>query len=186
VQDLPEDVELLCPLEGAAAGEALEEKAAERKQIASPVQRLLLNLFGGHIRRRADNRVRLRQARHRRVRRHTVRGRQNLGDAKVQELGLTLWSQHHILRLQIAMDDAAAVSGGQRVGDLAAHPHRVGDRELATAQTCRQGFARHVLHDHVRLARRIGTDVVDRTDAGVIERSYSLRLLEQPPGDDLA
>ena len=186
MKNLPEHVQVLYAHERSSAGEALEQDAAERKQIASPIQRLLLNLFGGHVGRRADNPVRLRQARDCCVARGGVCRGNHLGDAKVQELGLTLWRQHHVLRLQIAMDDVAAMSGSERVGDLSRDAQRVGKRQRATSQARGQRFARHVLHDHVRPAGRIGADVVDRADAGMIERSNRLRFLQQPPGDEVA
>ena len=44
--------------------------------------------------------------------------RQQLGEAEVDHLGVTVFGQHHVGGFQIAMDDALAVSAGEAFGDL--------------------------------------------------------------------
>ena len=41
-----------------------------------------------------------------------------LGQAEIENLGQAFRRDHHVGRFQVAVDDADAVGGGQRVGDL--------------------------------------------------------------------
>ncbi len=60
--------------------------------------------------------------------------RLRLGQAKVEQLDARL-GQHDVARLQIAMDDAFRVCGGQRVGDLSAvAKHLVDLADISSAQ----------------------------------------------------
>ena len=82
-----------------------------------------------------------------------------------------------VLRLQVAVDDAAPVRGGQAARDLL----RRGSSALRSGSGPRdnraaQRLAVEQLGDHVRLPVG-GADVVDRDDVGIVERRGGARLL---------
>ena len=52
-----------------------------------------------------------------------------LGQAEVTDLGLASLGQHHVVGLQIAVDDAVAVCFGQAGGDVQGQPGGSGDRQ---------------------------------------------------------
>jgi hypothetical protein len=78
---------------------------------------LAVALLGAHVRRRADDHAGARVLRHR-----PAGVRRQLGDAKVEQLGVVAVAvprtQVDVLGLQIAVDNALGVAGGQRRGTL--------------------------------------------------------------------
>jgi hypothetical protein len=75
----------------------------------------------------------------------------------------------YVRRLQIAVDDAAAVSHLERVDQLPGERDRVGGGDRAARDTVGQRLAIHVLqHDAEDAAAFF--DVVDRRDVRVIQR----------------
>ena len=80
--------------------------------------------------------------------------------------------QHHVAGLQIAMHDAGAVRGGERLGDLTADLERLLDRQRPPRQALRQRLAFEELHDQEQSAAdfdRQLADVIQRTDVRVLE-----------------
>jgi hypothetical protein len=69
-----------------------------------------------------------------------------LRQAEVDHLGVTLFGEHHVGRLEIAMDDALGVCARQRLSDLSGDIQRPGrsqrlrfDRGAEFADPCRRG-----------------------------------------------
>ena len=58
-----------------------------------------------------------------------------LGDAEVEDLGVAAVGEEDVRRLEIAMDDAGRVSGGERLADIDADADDVaaGERSLGNA-----------------------------------------------------
>jgi hypothetical protein len=106
--------DLVLAVEGNVAGEHLEEDDAERVDVRLPVDVVAQRLLGRHVVRRAE---------HAAVRREAVVV-ERAGDAEVGDLGRALLVDQDVLRLDVAVDDAARVRGAERAGDL----DRVGDR----------------------------------------------------------
>ena len=65
--------------------------------------------------------------------RAAARRAHRLGDAEVGDDRVALGEQH-VVRLDVAVDDAVPVGVGERVDHLAQDPHGLGDRQLALAR----------------------------------------------------
>ena len=97
------------------------------------------------------------------------------GDAEVEHLHVAV-RNHDVSRLQVAVDDAMGVSGGERIGDLRTVTHRRSDRQWAGFHHLPQRLALDELHHQV-----VGTDVEDGADVGMAEgRECASFTLESP------
>ena len=123
------------PLNCLAASHHLVEHRAKAEDVGPAVDRAPLGLLGRHVRRRADRRA-LVGERDRPRGRRVVIWLEQLRDAEVEHFHVAGRRDHDIGRLQIAMDDAGAVSFRQRVGD----PRREFQR-LSTAGSPFAGMA---------------------------------------------
>ncbi len=96
-------------------------------------------LLGAHVRRRCQREAGSSEA--------IVPGlRERAGDAEVRDERVP-GGQQDVLRLEVAMDDATAVSVMQCIGDLARDPNHVLKRQAPFAgETITKGFAVHVRH----------------------------------------
>ena len=186
VRDLLQQFECPPSLERTAAREALEQDAAEGKEIAAAVERPLMDLLGRHVGGRAEQRMRLGETRGGVVGGDVFERRKELGDPEVKQLGVSSRRQNHILRLQVAMNDAAPVCGGQGVCNLRARGERVTDRQRPARETCGERLPLDVLHDHVGAPGGIGADIVDRADGWVIEGRDSTRFLYEAARERIA
>jgi hypothetical protein len=111
---LAEELALTLALERRPSGEHLEEDAAERVDIGAVIDLAgAAALLGRHVRRRSDHQAAVRLLRRRLV-------PEQLGDAEVEHDGalaalhLLVADEHDVIGLEIAVDDAARVGGGQR------------------------------------------------------------------------
>ncbi len=93
------------------------------------------------------------------------------------EGGAPSTNQHHVARLQVAMDDAGAMRPAERLADLDGNAKRVVERQpRRAAQSVRQRLAVEILeHQVVEIA--VAANVVDRTDTGIVQRCDRARLL---------
>ncbi len=118
--------DLVLPVEGDVAGEHLVEDDAERVDVRLAVDGVAEGLLRGDVVRRAEDAA--------------VSGEallvQRARDAEVGDLGHALLVDEDVLRLDVAVDDAAAVRGAERAGDL----DRVGER-LVDGQRARPADA---------------------------------------------
>src|SRR4029079_2079392 len=96
----------------------LVQDDAQAENIATPIERLTLRLFGRHIADRAEYRVSMCHVCHRSAvgRRGLVHD--ELGDAEVQYLGESRFSDDNVGGLEIAMNDAGAVGNPERFTDV--------------------------------------------------------------------
>jgi hypothetical protein len=144
-------------LEHALAGEQLEEHESERIDVAALRHFLARELFRRHVRRRAGADV---------VDRADHSGQTEVGDAD-----LPIAVDHHVRRLQIAMQHAAFVRRGQARAHLARDFDRFVLRKPSdAAQQRRQILAIHVLHRQKRPAVRVA-DVVGAAHVAMGDRA---------------
>ena len=105
-----------------------------------------------------------------------------VGDAEVAEHDLDarqigVAAEHEVARLEVAVDDAAAVRGGERRQDLAVALDRAAQRaRAALAQHVAQRAAGGELHDD---AARGLVHVEHRDDVRVAQRRHHARLVEE-------
>ena len=118
-------------------------------------------LFGRHVGRRAE--------------RHAdggelvgAGGAHRLGHAEVGDHGVAS-GEHHVVGLDVAMNDAMLVGVGEGVDHLAEDAHRLVDGNAAVArEPLAQGFAFHERHDVVEESLGFA-GVEQRQDVGVLE-----------------
>ena len=106
---------------------------------------------------------------------------QRLGDPEVDDLdevGVLATENEQVLRLDVAMDDALRVRGGEHRCGLRDHAEDPLLAELGLArETLREGLAVEVLHHHERPTVDGGAEVGDRDDVLVVDRRRELRFL---------
>ena len=93
------------------AREALEQHDAQGEEIGSAVDVVTGDLFGREV---------LGRPQHRLVGGEVVAEGNRLGDAEVADHGAAFGGEQNVGGFDVAMDDAGAVRGAQRVGDLRA------------------------------------------------------------------
>ena len=100
-----------------------------------------------------------------------------LGEPEVEDLHEAVARQHHVLGLEVAVDDAGRVRPGQPLGQLAADVQDLPDRQrLLGPNQVAQRRAIDELHDGEGQPGRLA-DLVDGDDVGVVERRGRARLL---------
>ena len=123
---------------------------------------------------------------------------QDLGDAPVHHVDLTVVADHDVVGLEVAVADAAAVRERDRVEDLEEHveqPEQVlvldrrGDQEPALVDAIVgraerddqvvEGAALDQLHAEVGLLVLVERELVDRDDVGVVELAGDLGLADE-------
>src|SRR4029079_4535852 len=101
-------------------------------------------------------------------------------EPEVEHLYDAALADHHVGGLQVAMDDAAYVSGGQGVGDGKRDAEQLVEAETLARDERVDARAPHVLHhDEVVAVGRL--DLVNRDDVRVVEGGRRLRLLDKAP-----
>ena len=134
----------------ALAGEDLEQDQAERMNIGCGRRSGACELFRRHVLRRPRN-----------LRAGIVRRR---GDSKIGDANVALAVEHHVRRLQIAVDDAAVVRRRDAGAQLPRDVERFVLRKAPDAAEQRaEILAVHVLHRQKRTAVRFA-EVVEADD----------------------
>ena len=124
-----------------AAGEQVVENQAKRIDVAPLIGGVAAGLLGRHVLERADNRS------GKRIQRLGIDGAR---DAEVGQPRVILGIDDHVGGLEVAVDDAGLVDGGETVGNLARDRERASDRHLSLAfQQEAQVRSLHVLHRQV-------------------------------------
>jgi hypothetical protein len=150
-----------------------------RKQIAAPVEVLAARLFRRHVRDGAERGPRARQADVRgAVARSTRAGRGLLGQPEVEQLGVTATGHENIRRLDVAMDDIAAVRGVERIDNLHGEVEQFLVRQRLAANPVLQRLALEQFHHDERLAVVLA-DLVNHADVGMIQRRRGARFARE-------
>ena len=164
-------------LERPPAGGHLVQEGAQREDVGARVRWQALDLFGRHVRQRADEGA-LRRVRSWRGREHRERlpGSADgvLREAEIEQLGPGR-GEHHVPRLQIAMDDAEPVRGLERVRDFNAEAEDLAQRQRAACQTGGQRLTLEQF-EHQILDVVLAADVVQAADVRVVERGDGFGL----------
>ena len=109
-------------------------------------------LLGRHVRRRAHGNAEFREdADLRRVQPCLLALGHQLGKPEVQHLDEAVRADHHVLGLDVAMNDADVVGSHQRGGDLERDVERLPGLETTCREPLTQRLPFHVLHRDVVL-----------------------------------
>ncbi len=153
--------------EGDVPGHHFVEDDAEGVDVDPGVDLLEVDLFGGHVFRRSE---------------HQAGTGQPLafgdpGQPEIHDFRLALAVDHHVLGLEVAMDDAEAVRFTQALGDLPADIQRFGRREMVgTADEGLEVFAFDVFHRQV-MGKAGFAQVVHPADAGMGDPAGELEFV---------
>ena len=162
-------------LERRPSGQHLVSDHAERPEIGSRVRRFAFRLLGRHVRGRADSAAGVR------VNCVEVSPISIFAMPKSSTFTWSARGEHQIRRLEVAMDDAGGVRGGQCIGDLGQDTRGVSDRQRTARQSSRERLSVVVRHGDERLAAGLA-HLVDSRDVRVIERARGPRLAQEAGG----
>jgi hypothetical protein len=113
---------------------------------------------------------------------HALVGGEDPRDAEVGELhrGRLVLVDQHVLRLEVAVDDAGRVRVRERVGERPSHQHaELGEAEADRGRPGAQRAAAHELGDEVALHRGVAGVVVDLDDGRVGQACHRARLARE-------
>jgi hypothetical protein len=170
-EDGGSDAELALAPESPLASEHFVKDRAERKDVAAAVEFLAFDLLGRHVLERADDGAVFGDGR--------TGGDVGEGygaggsdgrlrEAEVEELGAG-FGEHNVAGFQIAVDDAAAVSFVERVGDFGANSQNLLGGKRAFGETVSEALALDTFHDQEIIAV-LRADVKKGTDIWMIQR----------------
>ena len=175
----------------------LPQRDAERELIAAGAAAFAVVLLGRHVCRRADQRAGLgdvaieraaRRPRRRGVgggrdpRHQPLGGGQLVGGAGQPEVGhrdVAGGVDQHVARLEVAVDQAGGVGGGQPAAGGDEQRDDVGGRQGVAGQVLAEGGALDELHGQEHPAVDLA-GVVDRDHVGVGQLGQRLGLADQP------
>ena len=168
------------PSECLPARQHLEEHHAEAEEVAARIDRLAAHLLGAHVAERPEDRplssvlVADGLGGHEGV--GAPAGRLDLrSQAEVEDLEPTLLRDPEVVGLQVAMDDAPLVGGGETLGHLDRQLDGLSGRERALLEPSSQRLALEELHHGVG-GVAFAAHVEDAGDARVIQRRHGPRL----------
>ena len=164
--------------EGVGARDQLIQQNAERENVGSAIRRLTADLFRRHIRRRARRTSSVAAVHDGRRLVDGVGVRQARRQPEVHDLDVPVFGEHHVRRLEVAVNDTPLVRGVERLGDLFRHAQGLTEPQRPAAQPPFERLAADVFHRDAgaTVERR---DFVNRADERMIERGGGARLAEQ-------
>jgi hypothetical protein len=101
------------------------------------------------------------------------------GEAEVEDADAAVVADHDVVGLEVAVDEADGVGGGEAVAGLGEHAEDLGAGPRLLVEPAAQRDAGDELHRDVDLAVGGGADVVDADDVGVREAGEGLGLAQQ-------
>ena len=117
-------------------------------------------------------------------------GPHEFGDAPVHDEHLAVARDHHVLRLEVAVEHALAVRESDGVADFLENgeqlgerifSHGLGDALAEKLEDFQQGDALHQLHRVEKFPLRIQPQLMHGHDVRVLELAGDLRLLDEAP-----
>ena len=128
------------------SGEREMGRQSERIEIASPIDIVAARLLGAHVLRRADDFTDAREPFLMRIDRGC---RDHARDAEVHDQRASSRAlDHHVVRLDVAVDDAASVRVRERVAHVLEQSHRVANRQRTRAlHPFAEALAFDIAHD---------------------------------------
>ena len=105
-------------------------------------------------------------------------GSGQLGQSEVENLDHSRIVDHHVGRLQVAVNDACRMGARQRIGNLQRILRGHIGRQTAARDRLVEGLPSDVLHHHVVHAV-LRTDVVNDANVGVLQAGDRLGLLHK-------
>ena len=146
------------------------------------IGRLALHLLGRHVTGRSHDDARLRRRGLGRDPGQWTRARlrtRQLREPEVEDLDAAVFGDEEVLGFQVAMDDPLLVRRREPARDLGRVVEHLAYRDPASGQPLAQRLAFEELRDDVRRAV-VFAEVVDREDAGMVQRRRRARLLLEP------
>ena len=179
VQDCIHRLRRGAPPERREARKHFKQHDPQAEDVGSVVRSQSTRLFRRHVRSGPQHRCG----------RHAVDGDRrvaggsridNLGQAKVENLDASVSRDEQIVRLDVAMDDPALVSGGQAVRDLDAVVDRRARRQGPAVQVVAKRFAFEQL-GHDERSAFVHADIVNRKNIGMIQAGGCAGLTFESP-----
>ena len=152
----PITVAVVDPLEGSTPARHLVEHRAKREEIAARIGFAPGQLFGRHVLKRAEERAlsAVSGSSGEIVAQRDEREPAQFREAEVEQLRALL-GQHHVARLEIAVDDALPMRVIEGAGELDRIAQNVVNRQWTSDQAVGERLALEVLHDQERDRRRV-------------------------------
>ena len=154
------------------AGKHLVKQHSETVEIGAGVHRLAANLFRAHVARRAEGQA---------GPGHDRAAAETLGNAEVGQHRAAIFAEQNVLRLDVAVDDAAMVGVVQGAGDSPGDGQSVLGRQTG-ADALLQSIARQILHGQV-VGALVGSDIVDGDDVRVAELRDDAAFMQKALGE---
>jgi hypothetical protein len=162
-------------VDGWQAGDQHVRDRADRPHVGGRAELLGAPLLGRHVHRRAGRDAELRLGDIVDACTERVGGTR---EAEIHDARTAVGREQHVRWCEIEVNDAFAMSGGDRGGKLARDAHRLDEREACAIDPIAQRGTVDVLHDDVRAALVLA-DLVDRDDIGMREPRRRARLAPQ-------
>ena len=158
------------PVRMGSTGCELAQHDTKREDVIAGIWRRAVNLFRGHVGRRpADRGSDETEGAGRRARFGGRRLRAQRCQAKVENLDVPIAPYHHVLGLEIAMDDALSMCSGERYCNLVHYLERFPQGHRRAANSLAQRRPVDKFHGEKRNATRLA-DFIHSDDVRVIER----------------
>jgi hypothetical protein len=144
------------------------QHGTKRKYVGARIATFLFQLLGCKVRERSQHRHRTHGKRPGRRVGHLWRGRRQLScQAEVEQFDPG-FREHHVARLQVAMDDSLTMCALERLGDLNSAGECLIERNLLTREPGGERLALDEFHDEeVGVARF--PDVIERADVRMVQ-----------------
>jgi hypothetical protein len=169
------------PREGPLAGEHLVQEDTEREDVAARLGGKAAHLLGGHVTARAQDRARRRPLEGGGAREvGAARRVEHSREAEVEDLHEAVAGHEDVVGLEVPVDDALLVGGGEAASDLRREvdgPER--RQRTGGGEVIPQRLALEQLEHDVR--RPAGLDVVHREDVGVADGGGGAGLRAEAP-----
>ena len=166
------------PAKGPDPVQTLVQGDAEGELVALRGDARSRELLRGHVRRRPEQRAGGGETRRRRALFLGRGGTAALVGARQPEVHhphATVCTEHHVVRLEVAMDQPLGVRRTKAGAGGHEHAENVSPRTRLLRHPCREGVALHELHRHEH-ALLVDTDIVHGHDVGIVDAGERLRL----------